>query len=151
MSVSNINYYCFQRSAAAGGNQVPPQAPTEGVAILVNPAGLTDAEVWESLAQMAQAITMQAQAMNSKVNRQNFERENPPQRSMADRLRDFTRMNRPIFTVSNTLEDPQEFVDEVHKILVDMGPTDTERAEFVSYSPRMLHRLGARCCRIAEL
>ena len=51
------------RGAAVGNNLVPPQAPAEGVAMPVNSAGLTDAEVRASLAQMAQAITMQAQAM----------------------------------------------------------------------------------------
>ena len=55
MSVSNISPYYFQRintrrivaqrreGAAAGNNQVPPQASDEGVVMLVNPAGLTDA------------------------------------------------------------------------------------------------------------
>ena len=52
---------------------------------------------------------------------------------MANRLRDFTRMNPPIFTGSKNAEDPQEFVDEVHKILVAMGATDTEKAELASY------------------
>ncbi|XP_015072548.1 uncharacterized protein LOC107016656 [Solanum pennellii] len=77
------------------------------MAIPVNPAGLTDAE----------------------VNQQNIQRENPPVRRMADRLRDFTRMNPLIFTGSNTTKDPQEFVDEVHKILVAVGATDSEKAE----------------------
>ena len=31
--------------AVVGDNQVPHQAPAKGVAILVNPAGLTDVEV----------------------------------------------------------------------------------------------------------
>ena len=109
MNVSNINLVVFQRmntwrnkgrrtgAAAARGNQNPPQAPAEGVAMPVNPAGLTDAEVRASLAQMAHAITMQSLAMTAQVNRQNVQRENPPVRSMADRLRDFTRMNPPIF------------------------------------------------------
>ena len=35
----------------------------------VNPAGLTDAKVRASLAQMAQATTMQDQDMNALVNR----------------------------------------------------------------------------------
>ena len=35
----------------------------------VNPAGFVDAEVRESLAQMAHAITMKAQAMTDQVNR----------------------------------------------------------------------------------
>ena len=39
---------------------------------------------------------------------------------MADRLREFKRINPPIFIGSKTSEDPQEFVDEVHKILVAM-------------------------------
>ena len=52
---------------------------------------------------------------------------------MADRLRDLMRMNPCIFTGSKTSEDPQEFVDEVHKILVAMEATDTEKLEFASY------------------
>ena len=82
MNVSNINPCCFHRmdtwrtkglrtgAAATRGNQNPPQAPDEGVPMPVNPAGLTDVEVRASLAQMAQAITMQAQAMTTQVNRE---------------------------------------------------------------------------------
>ena len=55
--------------AAAEVNQVPPQASPEGMAMLVNPAGLTDARVRASLAQMTQVITMQAQAITDQVNR----------------------------------------------------------------------------------
>ena len=39
----------------------------------VNPAGLTDAEVRASLAQMAQAITVQAQVMTDQVKRKNVQ------------------------------------------------------------------------------
>ena len=52
---------------------------------------------------------------------------------MVDRLRDFPRINPPIFTGSTTSEDPQEFVDKLHKILVAMGATDTEKADFAPY------------------
>ena len=52
---------------------------------------------------------------------------------MADRLRDFTRMNLPIFTGSKTLEDPKELVEEVHKILEAMGAIDIEKAELAFY------------------
>ena len=76
---------------------------------------------------------MQAQAMTAQVNRQDVQRKNPPVHSIADRLRDFTRMNPPIFIEAKTSEDPQEFVDEVHKILVSMGPTDVEKAELAFY------------------
>ena len=44
-------------------NQVLPQAPSKGVAMLVNPTWLTDAEVRVSLDEMAQVITVQDQSM----------------------------------------------------------------------------------------
>ena len=87
--------------------------------------------------------------MTAQVNRQDVQRENPPVCSMADRLRDFTRMNPSIFTGAKTPEDPQEFVDEVHKIPVAMGATELRRLSWLPTSSRMLHRLGARCGKIA--
>lgn len=51
---------------------------------------------------------------------------------MAERLRDFTNMNPPIFTRSKT-SSSQEFMHEVHKILVAMGATYTEKVELSSY------------------
>ena len=88
MNMSDINPCCFQRrnswrtkglrtgAAVVRGNQNPPQALAEVVAMPVNPAGLTDAELSACLAQMEQAITMQAQAMTAQVNRQDVQREN---------------------------------------------------------------------------
>ena len=61
--------------AVAVGNQDPLQALSEGVAMLVNPAGLTDAEVRASLSQMAQTITMQHQALTAQVRRQDVQKE----------------------------------------------------------------------------
>ncbi|KAK4709703.1 hypothetical protein R3W88_004216 [Solanum pinnatisectum] len=45
------------------------------------------------------------------------------------RLRDFTRMNPPMFFGSKVNEDPQEFVEEVYKIVDAMGVTSIEKAE----------------------
>ena len=42
-------------------------------------------------------------------------------------------MNPHIFIGSKTLEDPQEFVDKVHKIFVAMKATDTEKVELPTY------------------
>ncbi|XP_015057492.1 uncharacterized protein LOC107003698 [Solanum pennellii] len=102
---------------AAVGNQVPPLAPATGVAMPVNQTGLTDAEVRTALAQMAQAITVQAQAKMAQTNRHEVQREKPLAHNIANRLRDFTRMNPPIFTGSKTAEDPQEFVEEDSRAL----------------------------------
>ena len=60
--------------------------------------------------------------MSVQVKRQDVQRENPPVCSIADRLRDFTRMNTPIFIRA-----------KVHKILVYMGDTNTEKDQRASY------------------
>ena len=46
-------------------------------------------------------------------------------RSMADTLRDFTRMNPHIFTRSKSSDDPQQFVDKEHIIFVSVGAADS--------------------------
>ena len=38
-------------------------------------------------------------------------------------LKDFVRINPPLFLVSKVGEDPQEFIDEVYKIVHAMGLT----------------------------
>ena len=53
--------------------------------------------------------------------------------TMASRLRDFTRMNPPTFYGSKVEEDPQEFIDEVYKILLTMGLSTSKKAELDTY------------------
>ncbi|XP_055800410.1 uncharacterized protein LOC129869841, partial [Solanum dulcamara] len=49
------------------------------------------------------------------------------------RIRDFLRMNPPAFTGSKVDEDPQNFIDEMWKILKAMHATEIEGVELVSY------------------
>ncbi|XP_049368008.1 uncharacterized protein LOC125832865 [Solanum verrucosum] len=49
------------------------------------------------------------------------------------RLRDFIRMNPPMFFDSKVGEDPQEFLAEVYKIIDAMGVTFIEKAELAAY------------------
>ena len=49
------------------------------------------------------------------------------------RLRDFFRMNPPIFLVFKVREDPQEFLDGVYKLLSAMGVTFREKEELSLY------------------
>ena len=51
-------------------------------------------------------------------------------------LRDFVRMNPPIFLGSKVNEDPQEFLDVLYKILSAMGVKSREKAEFALYQLR---------------
>ena len=52
---------------------------------------------------------------------------------MASRLRDFTRMNPPTFYQSKVEEDPQEFIDEIYKILHVMGLITSEKDDLDTY------------------
>ena len=52
---------------------------------------------------------------------------------MTSILRDFVRMNPPIFLGSKVEENPQAFLDEVNKIVHAMGVTSKKKAELASY------------------
>ena len=45
----------------------------------------------------------------------------------AYKIREFVRMNPPMFYGSKVKEDPNRFIDEVYKTLVVMGLTSTEK------------------------
>ncbi|TMX03080.1 hypothetical protein EJD97_018434 [Solanum chilense] len=84
--------------ATAGVNQIPPQAPAAGMEMHDNPTGLTDGEVRTALVEIAQTITLQAHAMTAQAEQQGVSRENPPASTMANRLRDFMRINPLVYT-----------------------------------------------------
>ena len=83
--------------------------------------------------EMAQAITTQDEAIMAQATIEGTPRENPHDSTFACRLKDFTRMNLVVYYGSNTSEDPQEFVDEVHKILHSMGVDEDLKALLTAY------------------
>ena len=93
---------------AAGGNKVPFWGPTAEMERPVNPTRLTDREVRTVLVQMALDITSQAPAMTAHAKQQGVPKKSPPASTIASRLRDFTRMNHPIYTWSKIAENLEE-------------------------------------------
>ena len=79
----------------------------------------------------AQEVATQAQAMAAKENREVGPLVQPNFSTTASRLRDFTRMNPHMFYGSKVNEDPQDFIDEVYKIIYAMGLTLNERMRYI--------------------
>ena len=94
--------------------------------VLVVQPKLTNIEIREALLPLAQAVTTQ-------MNMCMHPRVNVYDRTMTSRLRGFVTMNPPIFLVSKVVEDPQEFLDGVYKVLSAMGVTSREKVELALY------------------
>ena len=100
--------------ATPQGNQVPPQVQAAvNDQVLINPPAITDSEVRAPMLQMAEDITTQDQDVTIQDNREVVTRENQHASTMARRLRDFTKINPPIFFRSKVDEDPQDLLDKV--------------------------------------
>ncbi|KAH0658138.1 hypothetical protein KY289_026886 [Solanum tuberosum] len=107
VEVENVNQEVPQ------GNQDPQVNQAS-----INPPTMTDVEIRSAF--LTLALTMMSQA-----NRVVGPHMNPNMNIVASGLRDFTRMNPPVFFGSEVREDPQEFVDERNRP-VGAGPIDWE-------------------------
>ena len=119
----------------------------------MNPPCLTDEKIRVALFQISQAITIQeqaattqAQSMTTQSNREVVPRAHQQVFIMASCLRDFTRMKPPTFYGSKVKEDPQEFIDEIYKILYSMGLSTGDKAELATYKLKdMSQALYVQC------
>ncbi|TMW91575.1 hypothetical protein EJD97_014155 [Solanum chilense] len=104
---------------------------------LVVPPYMTNEKVRGSLFTLSQA-------MMSPTNKYVGLRVNALENTMTSRLRDFVRMNPSTFLDSEVREDPQEFLDEVYKIVHAMGVFLREKAELASYQLKEESKLERR-------
>ena len=94
------------------GDQVPIVGGGNDVSVV--PLEMTNGEIREVLLAIARALT-------THVNMGLAPRVNVVESTITSRLREFVRINPPIFLGFNVGEDPQEFLDEVYKIVHAMG------------------------------
>ena len=86
--------------------KVPQGAQVRVVGGSDEPLELSSKDIRETFLDLARAVTTQ-------VNLSMVRRESVVESTMTSRLRDFVRMNPPIFLSSKVGEYPQEFIDEV--------------------------------------
>ena len=114
------------------GDQVPIVGGSNCV-LLVTPK-LTNREIREAFLDLARAFTNQ-------VNLSMETRVNVVESTMIYILRDFVRMNPPIFLVSKVGEDPQEIIDEGYIKVHAMGVTSREIKMLSSYQLRAVSQV----------
>ena len=86
-----------------------------------------------SHAEFRAVFTTLAQSMAAQNERPPVISANPVANPKTARVWDFTRMNPPSFHGSKSDEDPQEFIDQVQKVIDIMVLTSIESAKLAAY------------------
>ena len=81
----------------------------------------------------AEVVAFQDQAMEAQANRVIRPHVKQNASTATSRLRDFTRMNPPMFYESKLNEDPQDIIDDLYKIIHSMELTSNETVKQASY------------------
>ena len=81
----------------------------------------------------AKVATVQDQALATQANQDISPHPHQNVNTMTSRLRDFSLTNPPTFDWFKVDEDPQEFPDEIYKILCAMGVSSSKKAELATY------------------
>ena len=79
--------------------------------------------------------------MTTQANFSMVPRANVVEGTMTSRLRNFLRMNPPIFRGSKVAEYTHDFIDEVYKIVCALGVTSRKKVELDSYQLKDVAKL----------
>ena len=99
----------------------------------VNSPPLMDGDKRSALIQLAQAVTVQAQAMTAQANQEVVTRPHQEVTTMASCLRDFTRMNPLASTGLGSRKTPKNSLMNFYKILLAIGFPTSEKVELFTY------------------
>ena len=91
---------------------------------------------------MDQAINTESQTSRDQDKKKVASQDNQHASAMATRLRDFTTINFVLFFGTDVDEYPQEFLDEVYKILFAMGLSTIEKLELAAINSMTWLRHG---------
>ena len=111
-----------------------PQMPPITQALFLE-GDMTKAELKDALINLTQLMTAQAQVVNNHFvaqANQGFESQ-PNVSTPASRIRDFMRMNPPMFHCSKVDEYPLVYIDYVVKVVDAMCVTPREKVEIAAY------------------
>nr|XP_009790385.1 PREDICTED: uncharacterized protein LOC104237853 [Nicotiana sylvestris] len=100
---------------------IPPQAPAFD-------SGISDGDLRGAIQILTQLVASQAQRANVAPSSSS-----QPGDSTSYRVNRFLQLDPLVFTGANLEEDPQDFIDEVHKTLGVMHTTETEGVELAAY------------------
>ncbi|XP_070050485.1 uncharacterized protein, partial [Nicotiana tomentosiformis] len=117
----------------------PVPIPTEGATVpptdipVPAPAPAFDSGVTD--VDLRRTIQMLAQIVASQVQRSSVEPtpSSQPGEFASSRVNKFLQLDPPVFTGTNLKEDPQDFIDDMHKTLRVMHATETDGGELASY------------------
>ncbi|XP_070032215.1 uncharacterized protein [Nicotiana tomentosiformis] len=99
---------------------IPPPAPASG-------SGISYGDLREAIQMLTQIVASQAQRSNVAPTSSSQQGD-----STSSRVNKFLQLDPPVFTGANPQDDPQDFIDEMHKTLRVMHATETEGVELVA-------------------
>ncbi|XP_070042552.1 uncharacterized protein [Nicotiana tomentosiformis] len=100
---------------------VPPQIPAFE-------SGVSDVDLRGAIHMLAQIVASQTQRSNVAPTSSS-----QPRDSTGSRVNRFLQLDSPVFTGTNPEEDPQDFIDDMHKTLRVIRATKIEAVELASY------------------